>query len=499
MPLPTVFDRAERFRARIALIGPDRKPWTYHELLERSRALTSVLLDGRRDLAESRIAFLTNPGSDYVIAQWAAWQAGGIAVPLAVMHPEPELEFVIRDCDASVIVADSAFASRASPLARRLGRRFIQIPLDGGTPRTHDDCDVATDRRAMIVYTSGSTGKPKGVVTTHANIEAQIETLTAAWEWTAEDRILLTLPLHHVHGIINVLGCALWSGATCTVLERFDPERVWQSFENDALTLFMAVPTIYRRLIEHWKSISSGQRQHIKTSFPEFRLMVSGSAALPEQTLSEWKEITGHTLLERYGMTEIGMALSNPLHGERVPGHVGLPLPGIEIKLVGEDGGPAPTHTPGEIYARGPGVFREYWNRPDETHAAFEGEWFKTGDVAILHDSGYRILGRQSVDIVKSGGYKVSALEVEEVLRFHPAVSECAVVGIPDAEWGERLAVAIEASDEISIEMLRNWAQARLAPYKIPSVLKTVGHLPRNALGKVVKPEVTALFLDEVP
>lgn len=226
------------------------------------------------------------------------------------------------------------------------------------------------------------------------------------------------------------------------------------------------------------------------------RLMVSGSAALPVNVLERWKDITGHVLLERYGMTEIGMALSNPLRGERVPGHVGTPLPGVEVRLVDEAGNPVPPGTPGEIQVRGPTVFREYWGRPEATKKAFINGWFRTGDVAVVENGVYRILGRDSVDIIKTGGYKVSAIEIEEVLREHPDIAECAVVGVPDPEWGERVCAAIVVKEgrNLTLESLRTWAKERLAVYKVPTRIRLVSELPRNAVGKVLKPEVRKLF-----
>lgn len=226
--------------------------------------------------------------------------------------------------------------------------------------------------------------------------------------------------------------------------------------------------------------------------------MVSGSAALPVSTLERWREISGHVLLERYGMTEIGMALSNPLRGERMPGRVGTPLPGVEVRLIDDSGGVVAGEGAGEIIVRGKNVFLEYWNNPEATNEAFmEGGWFKTGDIAERDAQGsYRILGRKSVDIIKSGGYKISALEIEEVLREHPSIEECAVVGIEDEEWGERVCAALVLRGEknVSPESVREWCRERLAPYKIPSRIITVSELPRNQMGKVTKPEVIQLF-----
>jgi len=258
----------------------------------------------------------------------------------------------------------------------------------------------------------------------------------------------------------------------------------------------MAVPTIYAKLISAWDSASPERRARLNQSCATLRLMVSGSAALPVGTLERWKEISGHTLLERYGMTEIGMALSNPLQGERVPGTVGTPLPSVEVQLVGENGKLVAPRTPGEIEVRGPSVFAEYWGKPEATRDAFREGWFRTGDTAVVENGVYRILGRTNIDILKTGGHKVSALEIEEALRKHPAVAECVVVGVPDPEWGERVAAAIVLNDGDALDLpsLRTWAKDWLAAYKLPSRLLLLDALPRTAMGKVIKPAVVELF-----
>ncbi|HEX8692896.1 MAG TPA: acyl-CoA synthetase [Longimicrobium sp.] len=487
--------RARRHADRAAVAAAEGA-FTYAELLDASARVAAALLDGAADLGEARVAFLAPPGWHYVAAQWGAWRAGGIAVPLAVSHPPAELQYVIRDADAAVVVAHPDFADVLRPIAGREGRRFL-LTADALAAAPGPLPPVAEGRRAAMVYTSGTTGKPKGVVTTHANLRAQVESLVEAWEWSADDRTLLVLPLHHVHGIVNVLTCALWSGAVCEMLPVFDADEAWRRIESGRLTLFMAVPTVYRRLVAAWEAAPPGRRARMSEGCRRMRLMVSGSAALPAQTLERWREISGHVLLERYGMTEIGMALSNPLHGERRPGYVGLPLPGVEVRLVDEAGREVPPGTPGEVEVRGPTVFLEYWRRPDATAAAFrEGGWFRTGDVGVVEDGYYRLLGRSSVDIIKTGGYKVSALEIEEVLRAHPAVAECAVVGVEDADWGERVSAAVELKDgaALTLDELQAWARERLAPYKLPRALRAVAALPRNAMGKVTKPDVAKLF-----
>ncbi|MFM7274622.1 MAG: acyl-CoA synthetase, partial [Gammaproteobacteria bacterium] len=357
---------------------------------------------------------------------------------------------------------------------------------------------VEPPRRAMIVFTSGTTSKPKGVVSTHATITAQIRTLVEAWAWRADDRIPLFLPLHHVHGIVNVLCCALWSGACVEPFEGFRQTEILQRVREDAYTVFMAVPTVYARLVQALESLPASDREAICAGFRGMRLMVSGSAALPVTLHERWEALTGQRLLERYGMTEIGMALSNPLHGERRSGSVGLPLPGVEVRLV-DEGGALLTgeDSPGELQVKGPCVFREYWERPEATRESFTGDgWFRTGDVALRECGYYRILGRQSVDIIKSGGYKLSALEIEGVLLTHPDIRECAVLGLPDAVWGEVVATVLVLREDAALdgEALRAWCEGRLSPYKQPRRLCILQALPRNAMGKVVKPELRTLF-----
>jgi malonyl-CoA/methylmalonyl-CoA synthetase len=304
-----------------------------------------------------------------------------------------------------------------------------------------------------------------------------------------------------VHGIINVLTCALWSGGVCQILPRFDAEEVWNRLARGDLTLYMAVPTLYRRLVEAWDAVDEDTRDAWSSGAGKLRLMVSGSAALPVPTLERWETITGHRLLERYGMTEIGMGLSNPLEGERRPGHVGRPLPGVDIRLVDDDDRPVPPEDAGQIQVRGPSVFREYWRRPEATAEAFTADgWFRTGDRAVVEGGAYRILGRESVDILKTGGEKVSALEIEDVLRTHSLVADCAVVGVPDPDWGERVCAAVVPRADAGtpdVDGIRGFAKERLAPYKVPKDIRVVAELPRNALGKVMKPAVKELFAEQ--
>jgi len=487
--------RATLYADRPALLTPEGS-WTYAELDQASARVASALLDGGDDLREARVAYQIVPGRAHVAVLWGIWRAGGIAVPLALSYPAAELAHLLADSDPSRVVADAASARSLAPLAAAR-----QLPLL--TPEQLLSAEpVQTPKRpaergALMIYTSGTTGRPKGVVLSHGNLAAQVVSLAMAWGWTPDDRILLTLPLHHVHGIVNVLCCALWTGARCEIHTGFDAVVTWQRLASNELTLYMAVPTIYARLIRAWEEAPDTTRAGWSAGCGGLRLMVSGSAALPVALFTRWRELTGHTLLERYGMSEIGMGLSNPLEGERRPGFVGAPLPGVEVRLCDEAGLPTATGQAGEIEVRGPTVFREYWRRPEETRAAFHDGWFRTGDIGIVEDGSYRILGRRSVDILKTAGYKVSALEIENVLRDHPCVADCAVVGVPDPEWGETICVAVEAAPGAvlpDLAGLKAFAGERLAPQKVPRRLALVPALPRNAMGKVVKGEVKALF-----
>jgi malonyl-CoA/methylmalonyl-CoA synthetase len=486
--------RARQHGDRPAIVD-SQGGFTYHELLDASSRLAAALLDGRGDLAEERVAFLVTPGFPWVAVQWGIWRASGVAVPLPLNSTRSELEYFIEDTGASALVFDGDGETLLAPIAAAHDIRGLacDTALAHATARLPE---VASDRRAMILYTSGTTSRPKGVVTTYDNITAQITSLVEAWEWSADDRIVLCLPLHHVHGIINVVSCALWSGATCEMLPRFDANAAWERIASGNVTLFMAVPTVYVKLIAAWEAAPAERRSALSQACAKLRLMVSGSAALPVSTLERWKEISGHTLLERYGMTEIGMALSNPYRGVRIPGSVGTPLPSVEVHLVGETGEAVAPGTQGEIEVRGPSVFKEYWGKPEATQNAFRDGWFRTGDTAVVENGVYRILGRTNIDIIKTGGHKVSALEIEEVLREHPAIVECAVVGVPDLEWGERVAAAVVLNDGDTLDLpsLRAWARELLAAHKLPSRLLVLDSLPRNAMGKVMKPGVATLF-----
>lgn len=524
-----VFVRAAAYGDKPAIIdnsGSHSYKQLYSSSLGLASRISATLNSDRGGVNGQRISFLCANDASYTVAQWAAWMSGGTAVPLYRKHPPSELEYIISDSQSSLLVAGHSFAELLQPLAQKLGVPCLTLPptsdLESLNQEETLDKSSISDwdvRPAMIIYTSGTTGRPKGVLHTHSSIQAMVQCLVSEWAWSKDDVILHTLPLHHVHGIVNKLLCPLWVGATCVMLPEFQPQKVWDRLLSSTaprVNVFMAVPTIYSKLIQYYDQHFTS-RPHVKDFVKavckeRIRLMVSGSAALPLPTLQRWEEITGHTLLERYGMTEIGMALSNPLKGTRIPGAVGLPLPGVEVRIIMNNSSnttiaegshretqvrPGLEGKEGELLVRGPSVFREYWNKPEATRESFTDDgWFKTGDTAVYKDGVYWIMGRTSVDIIKSGGYKISALEVERHLMAHPDIIDVAVIGVPDAIWGQKVTAVVQLKKGMNLTLsdLKIWGREHMAPYTIPTALLLVEEMPRNQMGKVNKKDLLRHF-----
>lgn len=487
---------AKKKAAQEIAIYSNGNQYTYDQLLKDSGSLAVHILGKSKDLADERIAFMVDPGYEYVVSQWAIWRAGGIAVPVCISYPLPSIQYVMEDTGAKKIICDKKYRHFFTDL-HDLGLEYIDKDIIYSLPSSPKKLPAIKPRRgAMILYTSGTTNLPKGVLTTHTNIQAQVTCLLKAWKWSSNDHILCVLPLHHIHGIINIVTCALWIGAKVEFLPAFEARKVFDLFVQGSINIFMAVPTIYYKLIQYWESLSSDGQYEITSALSKFRLMVSGSAALPITTLEKWKEISHHILLERYGMTEIGMAISNPYDGERKPGYIGKPLPGVKIRLMDENNNLIKGKKPGEIQIKGKNVFKEYWAKPEATVNAFTDDgWFKSGDIAIKEKGYFKILGRESIDIIKSGGYKISTLEIEDVLRKHIHIKDCSVIGIPDVEWGEKMAAVLIADEGLNTDGLNAWIKTILPGYKIPRLYKIIGDLPRNAMGKVIKNDLKKLFI----
>ena len=489
-----LFRRAEDHGERLAIIQ-NSESYTYKDLLVASNNLALSLLSKKDDLKEERIGFLIPPSFDYISLQWAIWKAGGVAVPFSIAATESEILHFLKDAKISVLVTNEKNIKSLRKLTDPLNINIKNIKNLGEKLKK---ClpTISSKRKAMILYTSGTTNKPKGVVSTHANIEAQICALIEAWEWTQEDFIPLFLPLHHIHGIINSLACPLWIGAKVEILGPFEIEKIMVSVSKNKYSVFTAVPTIYFSLIDEMEKMGDKKLHALKKGFQGMRLMMSGSAALAPEIHKKWTNLTGQILLERYGMTEVGMAISNPYEGERRPGSIGLPLPNVEIRLIDNGKIIEEENTPGEIMIKGPQVFSGYWGKPVITKKSFKDGWFKSGDVAVLEKGYFKILGRNSVDIIKSGAYKISALEIENILIKHPLIKECAVVGLEDKKWGEIVAVSVTIveKEDLSLEDLQKWSSDFLSDYKIPRKINIVSELPKNSMGKINKPEVKKSF-----
>ncbi|WP_437956748.1 AMP-binding protein [Sorangium sp. So ce119] len=507
-------------------VEDERGRTTFAELMERALRVRGALLAGgaRRgaghgaspsSLEGERVLLLVPPGAAWVSAFLGVILAGGIALPLSPLYPPAELAWLASDAGVRRILVGDELAAVAAPIAE--GRAVLRVEdAERAAPGPASAVsDIAADDPALLLYTSGTTGKPKGALLTHRNLAVQAELLRAAWGFSEQDVLLHALPLHHLHGVAIALTTSLLAGSATRMLPRFDAQRVAAEIARRSATAVMAVPTMYQRLFEH---VDRGGAPEFAAGARALRLATSGSAALPVTLAERWRDLTGTIPLERFGMTEIGVGMSNPLDpGGRRAGWVGSPLPTVEARIT-DDAGNASAWAPGEpsaqrdgvgvvargeLWIRGPSVFKGYLGREDATAAAFQDGWFRTGDVAERSGDGrFRLLGRTSVDILKSGGYKLSALEIEEALREHGAIAEVAVIGVPDEAWGERVvAVVVPApgrEPECATGPLRAWAKERLAPYKVPRESVVVGSLPRNAMGKVVKPELVKAIVASI-
>ncbi|KAI3977525.1 hypothetical protein MKX01_000438 [Papaver californicum] len=440
------------------------------------------------NLGGARVGIVAKPSAEFVAGLLGTWLAGGCAVPLALSYPEAELSYVMNDADVSMILSTKDHQVLMESIAVKCSAHFSVIPsvpsfISTGSTDEHSQNlqvdEIKTSKEAqgddiaLILYTSGTTGKPKGVVHTHKGILAQVE-----------------------------------------FMPKFSVSGIWQRWResypkdgtklDDAITVFTGVPTMYTRFLQGYGGMDPELQATSASAACQLRLMMCGSSALPYPIMKQWESITGHRLLERYGMTEFVMALSNPLKGLRKGGTVGKPLPGVEAKILLDDGTGSDTSGVGELCIRSPSQFKEYWKRPEVTKESFiDGGFFLTGDTVKVDEDGYYvILGRTNADIMKVGGYKLSALEIEAVILEHPVVSECCVLGLPDKDYGEAVTAIIvpeadakqrgmeEFKPAVCLEELQMWAKDKLAPYKIPTRLILWDSLPRNAMGKVNKKEL---------
>ena len=465
----------------------DGRRWvTAAELEERTRQVAGRLA-GAGLAPGDRIVLSAATSLELVVAHVAALRAGLVVVPVNGSYRAREVAQIARDCGPAAAIVDEP--DRGAWIAQASTRDVVvcgpDVALAAGTAGRLDAS--APDDDAMLCYTSGTTGVPKGARLTHGNVLASPEALRLAWRWEPDDRLVLALPLFHMHGFGVGLHGTLLAGASAILVPRFDTDAVLDAARAEHGTLFFGVPTMYDRLVSSPRAPELGG----------LRLCVSGSAPLPPALFARLRDDAGVDVLERYGMTETLMNVSNPYEGERRAGTVGFPLPGVELRL-----GEAVEGGPGEIQVRGPNVFPGYWARPEANAAAFTdgsagavegddgGPWFHTGDIGAHDADGYLSIVGRSKDLIISGGFNVYPREVEDVLRGHPAVVDVAVVGTPSDEWGEVVTAVVISDGPLDEGALLAYAADQLAPYKCPRVVRVVDELPRNALGKVLRHEL---------
>jgi malonyl-CoA/methylmalonyl-CoA synthetase len=485
MSLLGLFDRALLGRAAAPALSFEAADGhtthlTFGDLESRSNRLAAELRArgiGRGD----RVAFYLTNRPEIIDLWLAGVKTGAIVVPINVLYREREIAHIVRDADPVAVITTAAQA----PLLPE-GTAWWDVDTlhaaatarAGSAADARDAVVTSADTPMALVYTSGTTGASKGAVLTHGNFAANGLALVQQWEFTAADRYLATLPLFHVHGLGNGVHAWLLSGCHLYLVERFEHDKAPQWFADYKPTVFFGVPTMYVRLLElpaeRQRAIGDG-----------VRLFVSGSAPLPAPVLEQFRERFGHVILERYGMTETLMNVSNPYHGERRAGTVGLPLPLTSVRIVNDALEDVPDGTSGELLVRGPNVCAGYWRRPDATAAAWQDGWFRTGDVGVRAADGYITLEGRRSDLIISGGFNIYPREIEELLAELPGIREAAVVGVKDARRGEVPVAYVVCGDDVDFTALEAQVRAQLASFKVPRGFVRVEALPRTALGKV--------------
>lgn len=466
--------------------------------LERGSAMIANLLAGLDLPPASRVVVQVDKSVEALMLYLGTLRAGHVYVPLNTAYPAAEVEYFIDDAEPAVVVCAPQRFGWVSALAFRRGARAVftlgadrsGTLLDRAAHQSDQQSPAAVGAQALasIIYTSGTTGRSKGAMLTHGNLLANAEVLRRYWDWRPDDVLIHVLPIFHVHGLFVAVHGALLNGSPMLWAAKFDPCTVLNWLPR--ATVFMGVPTLYTRLLAE-SELTAERCAHM-------RLFISGSAPLLIETFRTWQQRTGHTILERYGMSETIMLTSNPCtpdpryggQAERRGGTVGFPLPGVALRIVGDGDRPLPTGEVGGVQVRGPSVFQGYWRMPDKTRAEFTADgWFRTGDVGVIDERGYLTLVGRSKDLIISGGYNVYPAEVEGAINELPGVAESAVVGVPHPDFGE-VGVALviaQPGHRIDPDAVLATLRTRLANYKVPKRCVVVDELPRNAMGKVQK------------
>jgi malonyl-CoA/methylmalonyl-CoA synthetase len=496
-----LFDRLERSivnRTRAAFISPTGETISYADLIALSGRLANVLVTRGIEPGD-RVAVQAEKSVPALVLYLATVRAGAVYLPLNTAYTLAELEYFISDAEPSFVVCDPGKREGIEQLAAKVGAAVEALDAEGrGTlmvaaanaPEAFATVERAGDDLAAILYTSGTTGRSKGAMLTHDNLVSNALTLKEVWRFTDEDVLIHALPIYHTHGLFVASNVTLFSGASMIFLPKFDADEILGLMSR--ATALMGVPTFYVRLLQHprlSKETTSGMR-----------LFVSGSAPLLADTHREWSARTGHAILERYGMTETNMNTSNPYDGDRVPGAVGLPLPGVSARITDPDtGAELATNEIGMIEVKGPNVFKGYWRMPEKTASEFRPDgFFITGDLGKIDERGYvHILGRGK-DLVITGGFNVYPKEIEDEIDAIPGVFESAVIGVPHKDFGEGVTAVVVRSKGAAVDEKAILAalEGRLAKFKLPKRVVFVEDLPRNTMGKVQKNVLRGTFAD---
>ena len=480
-------------KVALAFIDPPLQRVTYAELDQQVNR-TAAYLQSLGLQPGDCIALQLSKCLEFILLHLATVRLGAITLPLNVVYPPDELKYFLEDSGAKLFFALESSKEKIRAILPELPDLQECVFLYPAEPDQFQalishyqslvsNSPVSPNDTAVIIYTSGTTGRPKGAEITHGNLMSNLRSLHEAWGWTSNDVLLHVLPIFHVHGLFVALHGALYAGATTLLMREFDARKILQLLASRQCSVFMAVPTIHQRLLDV-PDANQFDLSHI-------RLITSGSDRLPDEVFTGFQKTFGYTLLERYGMSETGMNTSNPLNGERRLGSVGLPLAGVEVRVVNpENDQSLPVGEIGEVQLRGPNIFKGYWKQPQQTVESFTADgWFRTGDLGFLEGDGYLTLCGRSKDLIISGGLNIYPPEVERVLAEHPAVAACAVIGCPDRQWGERVTavVVLNRGKSVSSQDLISFCRERLAPYKSPKSIVFRDDLPRNAMGKVQK------------
>ena len=474
MTLIDLFDLSLRGRADAVALEFGRDTYTFGELDDRSNRLAQFLIAEGFQPGDRLCIYLANC-VEMIDLYIACIKTGVIFVPINILYREREISHILLDAEPMAVISDEPSAASVPTWTRAHVRTAMQHSLP-----THPSVRLDGDSPAGIIYTSGTTGTSKGAVLTNNNFAVNALNLLTCWQITSSDRLLLALPLFHVHGLGNGLHCWLMSGCRTKLLERFSHQTAAESFMQFQPTLFFGVPTMYVRMLE-WEL-------DVAREIGSFmRLFVSGSAPLPAAVLDEFQAHFGHRILERYGMSETLMNISNPYVGERRAGTVGLPLPGISLRLLDSHGNAVKDGETGEIYLRGPNVFSGYWRREEATRSAFVNGFFRTGDLATRSPDGYYTLCGRKSDLIISGGFNIYPREIEEFLQEQPEIAEAAVIGVDDPVRGEVPMAYVVVRDGFEAGMVEARCRNQLASFKVPRGFAVVDALPRNAMGKIQK------------